>query len=228
MSFDEPARSGAAGTVGFIAALGIECGSLRRQRSPAWLVVQSGPGAARASAAAARAVEAGASLLISWGLAGGLDGGLGAGTLVVPRRVIGQGAEALTVDAGWHARLASLAGEFTLDHGDLLTVPSALETPAAKRAAAAPTRAVAVDMESAAVEDSLPRHAEHWIDEHGERRMAAVLRAVASPREWRGLLTLARRYRAASGVLDRLARALASRRLLTPDSAAKGTDLFSA
>jgi hypothetical protein len=78
------------------------------------------------------------------------------------------------------------------------------------------------------VEDSLPQGAEQWIDEHGERRMAAVLRAVASPREWRGLLTLAKRYREASNVLDRLARALASRQLLAPDAAAKGTDLFSA
>jgi adenosylhomocysteine nucleosidase len=249
MSFDEPARSGGAATIGFVAALGIECESLRRRRSASWLVVQSGPGAARASAAAARAIDRGASLLISWGLAGGLDERLGAGTLVLPRRVIEHGKEPLAVDAAWHARLAALADEFALALGDLLTVPSALESPAMKRAAAAATRAVAVDMESAAiaavaaracvpfvavrvvvdgVADSLPRGAEQWIDERGERRMGAVLRAVASPREWRGLLTLAKRYREASGVLDRLARVLASRQLLSPSAPAKGTDQFSA
>jgi adenosylhomocysteine nucleosidase len=234
MSFDEPAGSGGAASIAFVAALGIECHSLRGQRAAAWNVVQSGPGGARAAAAAARAVDAGASVLISWGLAGGLDARLGAGALVVPRRVVEQGTQPLPVDASWHARFAALADEFVLDHGDLLTVPAALESPAAKRAAAAATGAVAVDMESAAiaavaararvpfvalrvvvdsVQDSLPAHAEQWIDERGERRLTAVLRAVATPRDWRALLTLANRYRAASAVLERLARALASRQL---------------
>ncbi len=74
MSFDPPARPGGAATVAFIAALGLECASLRRQalRAPAWRVSQSGPGAARAAAAAAHAIDAGASVLVSWGLAGGL------------------------------------------------------------------------------------------------------------------------------------------------------------
>jgi adenosylhomocysteine nucleosidase len=214
----------------------MECASLRRQaQAGAWLVVQSGPGAERAAAAAARAVEAGARLLVSWGLAGSLDERLEPGTLVAPRRVVAERAPPLTVDAGWHARVAGLADEFSLNAGDLLTVSAALESPAAKRAAAA-AGAVAVDMESAAIAavaagarvpfialrvvvdglaDSLPPGAERWIDDRGERRMAPTLRAVASPRQWRSLLTLAKRYRVASGVLDRLAHALAARRLLT-------------
>ena len=241
MSFDEPVRSVGAATVAFVAALGIECASLRRQaRAAAWLVTQSGPGAERASAAAARTIDAGARLVISWGLAGSLDAGLRPGTLVVPRRVLSQGAGPLPVDAAWHARVAALADAFALHDGDLLTAPAALESPAAKRAAAAATHAVAVDMESAAIaaaaararvpfialrvvvdglEDSLPPHAERWIDERGERRMATTLRAVVSPRQWRALLTLAKRYRVASGVLDRLAQALAARRVLALDPA---------
>ena len=246
MSFDEPARSSGAPKapkVGFVAALDVECASVLRQaRANSWLVVQSGPGPARAAAAAARAIDAGAGLLISWGLAGGLDAKLAPGTVAAPRRVLSQGAEPLPVDANWHARLAALADEFTLEHGDLLTAPAALESPAAKRAAAATTGAVAVDMESAAigavaararvpfvalrvvvdgVADSLPRGAEQWIDELGNRRLAPTLRAVVSLRQWRPLLTLAKRYRIASGVLDRLAQALAGRRLLTVDATAR-------
>ena len=197
--------------------------------------MQSGPGAARAAAAARRALDAGAALLVSWGLAGGLRAGVAPGTVVVPRRVRGQGAEPLAVDVAWHSRLAALSADLPLDLGDLLTVPSALESPAAKRAAAEATGAVAVDMESAAVadeaararvpfvalrvvvdglDDALPRGAERWIDERGQRRTSAVLRAVVDARQWRALLTLAQRYRVASSALDRLAGALAERRML--------------
>jgi adenosylhomocysteine nucleosidase len=237
MSFDEPARSSGAPKIGFVAALDVECASLRDQapRAGSWLVVQSGPGAARAAAAAARAIDAGAGVLVSWGLAGGLDANVVPGTVVVPRRVLQHGAEPLAVDAVWHSRVAVLADEFPLEHGDLLTAPAALESPAAKRAAAAATGAVAVDMESAAiaataaragvpfvalrvvvdgVADALPQGAEQWIDERGFRRFTPTLRAVVTLRQWRPLLTLAKRYRTASTVLDRLAQALARRRLL--------------
>jgi nucleoside phosphorylase len=244
MSFDEPARSSGAPKVGFVAALDDECASLRRHapRAASWLIVQSGPGAARAAAAAGRAVDAGAAVLVSWGLAGGLDARVAPGTIVVPRRIVQPGAAPVAVDAFWHSRLAQLADEFALEHGDLLTAPAALESPEAKRAAAAATHAVAVDMESAAiaaaamharvpfvilrvvvdgVADALPHGAEQWIDERGNRRLAPTLRAVASLRQWRPLLTLAKRYRTASGVLDRLAKALAGRRLLTLDVTAR-------
>ncbi|HEX7236468.1 MAG TPA: hypothetical protein VF405_05870, partial [Gammaproteobacteria bacterium] len=93
MSFDEPARPGGAFTIGFIAALAVECASLRRQspRAERWLVVQSGPGAARAAAAASRAIDAGAQLLVSWGLAGGLGEGVAPGSVIAPRRVLAKG-----------------------------------------------------------------------------------------------------------------------------------------
>jgi adenosylhomocysteine nucleosidase len=244
MSFDEPARSSGAPKVGFVAALDVECASLRHRapRTGSWLVEQSGPGAARAAAAAARAIDAGATLLVSWGLAGGLDANVAPGTVVAPRRVLQPGAEPVAVDATWHARLAVLADEFVLEHGDLLTVPAALESPEAKRAAAAATGAVAVDMESGAiaaaaararvpfvvlrvvvdgVADALPQGAEQWIDERGHRRLKPTLRAVVTLRQWRPLLTLAKRYRTASGVLDRLAQALAGGRLLAVDVTAR-------
>src|SRR5688572_4022166 len=125
MSFDEPVRTGGASTIGFVAALGIECTSLRRHlpRAPIWLVEQSGPGAARAAVGAKRAIDSGAKLLVSWGLAGGLGADVAPGTVVLPRRILEQGAAPLAVDAAWHARLAELAVELELASGDLLTVP---------------------------------------------------------------------------------------------------------
>jgi adenosylhomocysteine nucleosidase len=232
MSFDEHARSGGAVQLGFVAALGVECASLlaRAPRPGTWLVVQSGPGAQRAASAAARAIAGGAGALVSWGLAGGLHARLAPGTVVAPRRVLEQGGAAWPSDAAWRSRLAGAAEGLVFDYGDLLSVPAALESPAQKRAAAVATGAVAVDMESAAiaavaararvpfvalrvivdaVDDALPPGAEHWIDEHGNRRAAAALRAAASFRQWRPLLTLAKRYRVASAALDRLAQALA-------------------
>ncbi|HET7609839.1 MAG TPA: purine phosphorylase [Gammaproteobacteria bacterium] len=243
MSFDEPVHRDGAFTIGFIAALALECTSLRRHspRTERWLVVQSGPGAARAAAAASRAIEAGAQLLVSWGLAGGLGVGVAPGTVIAPRRVLAQGAEPLSVDPAWHSRLALLAADLGVHRGDLLTVAEPLESPAAKRAAAAATNAVAVDMESAgiaaaaaharlpfvalrvvvdAVDDALPRGAADWVDEQGHRRKSAVLRAVVDARGWGALLTLARRYRVASGVLNRLAGALAAQPMLGAGGAA--------
>jgi adenosylhomocysteine nucleosidase len=242
MSSDEPARPGGVSEVAFVAALALECASLRRQRkrAPSWLVLQSGPGPVRAARAAAQAIDAGARVLVSWGLAGSLVSAVTPGTIVLARRVVSERGEAWHADAVWHARLERLAGGLRVDCGDLVSVPAALESPAAKRAAAAATGAVAVDMESAAVaavaasarvpfvalravvdglDDALPAKAERWIDERGRTRFAAALTAAGDVRQWRALLTLAKRYRAASAALERLARALAARDLAAADAA---------
>jgi nucleoside phosphorylase len=242
MSFDEPVRRDGAFTIGFIAALALECTCLRRQLPRTrWQVVQSGPGAARAADAASRAIDAGAELLVSWGLAGGLSAAVAPGTIIAPRRVLAEGDAPLPVDAAWHSRLAAVADDLVVDCGDLLTVGEPLESPAAKRAAAAATNAVAVDMESAGianaaararvpfvalrvvvdgVDDALPTGAQQWLDEQGRTRASAVVRAVVDPRQWRALLNMGARYRVASGVLDRLARALAAPRMLGAGGAA--------
>jgi adenosylhomocysteine nucleosidase len=245
MSFDEPARAGGAPPLGFVAALASESASLRVHAARAgWLVVQSGPGAARAADAAARALSSGVAAVVSWGLAGALDAALAPGTVVAPRRILRYDGEPWAVDPALHSSLGALADEFAFHQGDLLSVPAALESPGEKRAAAAATHAVAVDMESAAIaavaararvpfvalrvvvdgaDDALPRGAEQWIDAQGRTRTTAALRAVVSWRQWRPLLTLANRYRVANGVLERLARALAVRRLPAAAARARST-----
>jgi nucleoside phosphorylase len=238
MSFDRGAESAAVPRVAIVAALGSERASLARHTPSAaarWSILQSGPGPERAARAALQALDQGAVALVSWGLVGALDAALVPGTVVVPRRVLREGAAPIVVDAAWHARLAPLSASFATSFGDLLTVAAALGSPQAKAEAAASSGAVAVDMESAAIAavavqrrvpfvalrvvvdalgDSLPADAEAWIDEHGDRRFGAALRAVVQPTEWRALLTLAPRYRTAMGVLERLARVAASQGLL--------------
>jgi nucleoside phosphorylase len=243
MPSDGAARVGSAFRIGFIAALDVEASSLRRAAAgDDWLVLQSGPGPARAAAAAAHALDTGARLLVSFGLAGALDAAVAPGTVLAPCRVVAEGGAPLAVSVPWHVRVSALADEFRLASGDLLTVQAALESPAAKRAAARASGAVGVDMESAAIaaaaaragvpfvalrvvvdalDDSLPRGAERWIDERGKRRLLPVLRAVLSTSQWRPLITLARRYGIARRVLERLARALAARRVLVADLAAR-------
>jgi adenosylhomocysteine nucleosidase len=221
--------------VAIVAALESECSSLRLPASAPWQVTQSGPGGERAAAAATRAVAGGAKVLVSWGLAGGLDNALAPGAVVIPRRVVAHDGATFDADAALHACLAGLADEIPIATGDLLTVRTPLESPETKRAARDRHRAVAVDMESAAiarvaaeagvpfvalrvvfdaVADALPTGAEQWLDENGRRRLVPALRAVASPAQWVGLMTLIRRYRVATRSLDELARVLARRRVL--------------
>jgi len=220
--------------VAIVAALESECASLRLPAGAPWHVTQSGPGGERAAAAATRAIAAGARVLVSWGLAGGLDASLAPGVVVIPRRIVAHDGGAFDADPVLHARLIGLANELVIEAGDLLTVRTPLESPETKRAARDRHRAVAVDMESAAIarvaaearvpfvalrvvfdaaSDALPAGAEKWLDESGRRRLAPALRAVASPAQWGGLMTLIRRYRVASRALDELARTLAHRRV---------------
>jgi adenosylhomocysteine nucleosidase len=237
MSFSGGAVPAAAPRTAIIAALGNERAALARVPHTAlgWSLVQSGPGPERAAQCAKAAVAAGAQALVSWGLAGGLAADLEPGTVILPRRVIMQRGETFAVTAAWHERLASLAAEFAMTFGDLLTVPTALGSPAAKAAAATALAAVAVDMESAAIAgvaararvpfvvlrvvvdaqaDAVPAGAESWIDAHGNTRTAAALGAIVRPGEWQALWRLAQRYRKANAVLVRLAKSVAAQKLL--------------
>ncbi len=113
-----------------------------------------GIGRARARAGAGALLGAGATALLSWGTAGGLDGALVAGSLVLPQTVISSAGEALHVDPGWRERVSRrLAGYLAYSHGPLVESPAVLGQPADKQALFKASGAAAVDMESAAVAD---------------------------------------------------------------------------
>jgi hypothetical protein len=89
-------------------------------------------------------------------------------------------------------------------------------------AARAGARFVALRVVVDAAGDELPADIERWVDERGERRIAAALSAALHPAHWRGLWMLAQRYRAARQTLARLAPIVAGARRDPHASAAHG------
>jgi adenosylhomocysteine nucleosidase len=122
------------------------------------LLAVSGIGCCAAGAAARALAAAPVSALMTFGLAGGLDPKLPAGSLILPKHVASNDGDRFAACHSWRARLADALGSsraaaegmVSVD-GVLLSSAVALETPADKAAVFRDTGAVAVDMESATV-----------------------------------------------------------------------------
>lgn len=192
------------------------------------LVAVCGMGGTAAAAAARRLIDAGASVLVSWGLAGGLDPDLQAGTICLPREVGARDGTRCVTDLQWREILAAvIARRGVVVGGPLLTSATAIEDVADKAAAFRDTGAVAVDMESlyigvVAALHGLPFVAVRVIVDtardpvpdavtaasvdgqiHISRLLISLLR---KPRDLQPLLRLARRYRSATRALTAIAR----------------------
>ena len=213
--------------VAVIVALGVERRCLRRP-GPRVMVVQSGPGEARAADAATRAIETGARALVSFGLAGGLSADAAPGRLLLPRHVLTSDGRRFAVEPRWHARLAAALDGADADERPLLAATDVLASVDAKRRAAE-RGAAGVDLESGAIaaaaahgavpfavicavadgpHDPLPAGASSWVGADGETRIGPVVDAALRPANWLPLWTLARRYAAARRTLERAARRL--------------------
>jgi adenosylhomocysteine nucleosidase len=148
-------------TAGVVAALDMEARSLRpmaRRRDGLFetgdgtLVAVSGMGRAAAVGAAGALVDAGATALVSWGMAGGLDPALRAGQIFLPAQVVAADGIALATDARWREQLrAALAARQPLSEGRLFSSLAAITSVAQKASLFHVTGAAAVDMESIAV-----------------------------------------------------------------------------
>jgi adenosylhomocysteine nucleosidase len=222
---------------GVVAALDMEArslGSRTRRRDGLFeigdgtLVAVSGMGRTAAVGAAGALVDAGATALVSWGLAGGLDPRLQAGTICLPSAVVSRGGATFATDVHWREILAAaISQHLHVVSGTLLSSAVAIADVAAKAAAFAETGAVAVDMESAGVAQiaaskRLPFVAVRAIvDTAGDTLPPAVTAAgtggrvrlarlffgiVCSPREIAPVMRLAQRYRAATRALGAVAR----------------------
>jgi adenosylhomocysteine nucleosidase len=192
------------------------------------LVAVSGVGSAAAVAAADALVDAGATALVSWGLAGGLDPRLQAGTICLPSVIVSRNRQTFATDLHWREILtAAIGARLVVVSGQLLTSAAAIAEAAAKAAAFAETGAIAVDMESAGVAqvaaasklpfvavraivdtaaDSLPRSAVAAGAQGRVRLVRLILGIVRSPREIAPMMRLAKRYHAASRALCAVAR----------------------
>ncbi len=222
-------------TVGVVTALAAEARTLGLPTrhnglctlSDGTLIAISGIGGAAAAAAARALVDAGATALVSWGLAGGLDPALRAGTICLPSTVISRDGERLATDSHWRGVLvAALCARRTVVAGTLLTSAAAIDDIAGKAAAFRRTGAAAVDMESLdvakiAAAQELPFIAVRVIVDTAADALPAVVLAassegrvqvsrlllgvVRSPRAIAPLLRLARRYRIAIRTLAAVA-----------------------
>lgn len=109
----------------------------------------SGMGGAPAAAAARELIAAGAAALVSFGLAGGLDPAVAAGTIFLPGEVTDAEGRSLPTDALWRGQLsAALASRQPLSPGRLLSSAAPVTSAAAKADLFRTTAAQAVDMES--------------------------------------------------------------------------------
>jgi adenosylhomocysteine nucleosidase len=116
------------------------------------LLALSGIGRAAAEAAAHALVEAGVSSLMTFGMAGGLDPALKAGSVVLPRELIAEDGTRFAASDSWRERVAAAVSPLRgVTEGNLLCSTRAIDTPAGKAEAFRRTGAAAVDMESAAV-----------------------------------------------------------------------------
>jgi len=124
-------------------------------------IALSGAQLAIAQTGCGRLIAGGASHLLSFGLAGGLDPALPSGTLLLPDRLLCPDGTERRVDAEWHARLVALFHDQRPAVGRHLGADLAIATAADKATLFGRTAALAVDMEShvlalAAAEARLP------------------------------------------------------------------------
>jgi len=193
------------------------------------LTIASGMGAAAAAAGARRLVEAGAGALMSWGLAGGLDPALAAGTILLPSEVVSAEGLVFATTNAWRQQLhRTIAASQVVSEGRLLTYQRLIGSPGEKQSIWRRTGAAAVDMESLAIAqiacgnglpflavravvdtaaDGLPSGLGAAAEEGGARGIRAVIGALArAPGELPDFIRLIVRYQAARRALARVAR----------------------
>lgn len=206
------------------------CGRVARTRD-GHLLIASGTGPDNARRAAARLVEQGAEGLVSWGCAGALGPGLQPGHLVIPKTILGADGEQFSPHPAWHERFAwAMDRKLTTTTDTLVESPVVVATTEAKQALRAATKAVAVDMESAAVARVALAHglpflavraiADNWsmnmpkaviysLDRRGEVRLLKLLAyTLIHPDQVPELVTLGRAFESAMAAL-RTANAIA-------------------
>jgi hopanoid-associated phosphorylase len=192
-------------------------------------VACSGADAGRAGELAEKALSAGCTALLSFGVAGGLDPALVSGTLVLAESVIGPDGAKFSTDQLWRSAVAADLNAADIDFvtGTGLGVDEAIFHPEPKQLLFDGTKALCVDMESHSVmqvarehrvpwlvirviadsaEDILPEIAMAVVDAGGGIRYGALAaRLVRQPSEITDLISLWRISRRAFSGLGRVA-----------------------
>ncbi|MDN5864755.1 MAG: purine and other phosphorylase-like protein, family 1 [Gammaproteobacteria bacterium] len=216
--------------IGVIAAMRAEARSARPLKRNGCCIVTAGMGARCAREAARRLLDNGADRLLAWGSAGALVGGLGSGTLLLPREVLDRDGKRFAVTADWHDRLWQKVPHGVAVNGEpIVTVSRPVSGCGAKAALHDSSGAVAVDMETAAIAalaaeyeiafaavraivDPLELELPPVVLKARSERFAALevpLRLLGRPRDLGALARLSRAMHAATRSLATYARALA-------------------
>lgn len=116
------------------------------------LMLVSGTGPDRARAAARTLIENGASALISWGFACGLQSGIRSGDIVIPGLVIASDGGIHSTDSPWRERLAArMSAHLSVCSGALVESRRVMPDSRSKELLGRETGALASDMESASI-----------------------------------------------------------------------------
>ncbi len=222
--------------LGIIAALHEEIKSLTPQiietGNSAWLkdkicIFHSGVGRNCAGHAANRLVEQGASALLSWGCAAGLDRKLKPGNLLLPERIISKDGRIFQADGDWHKRfINNLAGKVSIYKDALVESDQIITDPAQKKNLCTQSQAIAADMESAAIAEvaeknklsflviraiadtskcGIPNCVTQSQDGRGEIKKLLLLKnAFMHPADWIPLIVLAQQFLAAHKTLKQV------------------------
>jgi adenosylhomocysteine nucleosidase len=106
--------------------------------------------------AAQRLITGGATHLLSFGLAGGLDPALAPGALLLPSHLLLPGGGSVAVDPDWHGRALNLLAALRPHTRPMVGTDRAIVSAAAKAALFDQTGAGAVDMESHVLAETGP------------------------------------------------------------------------
>lgn len=195
-----------------------------------FVVKVAGPGQHQAARAAAELIDAGCEVLLSWGLAGGLNPRLHPGALLVATAVVTDDGREVPCDEIWQTGLLAKLAPLEAMPGRLHSAPLPIAAAAAKSTLFSTHRADAVDMESAAIAGvaqacaarfavvrcvvdpvgfTIPQAALKSMGPDGRTHaLATAVHVLAHPRELAPLLRLAGWYRTALATLARAARML--------------------
>jgi adenosylhomocysteine nucleosidase len=140
--------------VGAVVGLPIEAAVLRFRARQAfggpsnhWIKVAHAD-TVRAEAFAETLISQGAEGLVSFGIAGGLDPSLHAGTLILATEIVLPGGQRLATDNLWRQRMADALRGLGIHQAPIAGTDRMLASVAAKAELATRTGAIAVDMES--------------------------------------------------------------------------------
>ncbi|HUN53401.1 MAG TPA: hypothetical protein VMU42_19890 [Candidatus Sulfotelmatobacter sp.] len=189
--------------------LTMRCASVFARPAEQWIAVAHAD-SVRAEALADDLIDRGAEVLLSFGVAGGLDPSLKAGSFVLASEVALPGGDRIATDGVWRKAVQSRLNGFSVSERPLAGSDRPVADAGEKAALLARTGAAAVDMEShgvarAAARRSVPLVVMRAIADPARRAIpSSAMAGLANDGEIRPLATLARLF-AAPGELPALA-----------------------